>query len=140
MVNFKMLGMHGEEMHFRTNVIKADPDTKFEIKPQFNRNMKKIKELPKRRVAELIVRIESTASEPKPFDMNIKLVAAFDLEEEIWLVEEEKEFAIAATRIMFPYLRSMVANLTTAAMMPPLQLPIIDGGSMFPEDRTEAAN
>lgn len=137
MVKFRIMGMHAEEMHFRLNVIKAEPDTKFEIKPQFNRNLKKIKELPKRRIAELICRIESTNAEPKPFDMTLKLVAVFELEEEIWLVEEEKEFAQASTRIMFPYLRSAVANLTTTAMMPPLQLPVIDGGLMFPEDRGE---
>lgn len=140
MMKFKILGMHAEEMHFRMNVIKADPDTKFEIKPQFNRNLKKIKELPKRRIAELVVRVESTNAEPKPFDLNIKLVAVFELEDEIWLVEEEKEFAAAATRIMFPYLRATVASLTTAAMMPPLQLPVIDGGIMFPEDRPAEAD
>ena len=134
MVNYKILGIHCEEMQFRMNVIKADADTKFEIKPQFNRNMKKMKELPNRRIIELSVKIESRENDLKPFDLSVRAVAAFDLEEEIWLVEEEKEFAIEATRLIFPYLRSSVANLTAAAMIPPLQLPVIDGGKMFPED------
>lgn len=130
--------MHCEEMHFKTNVIKAEPDTKFEIKPQFSRNVRKSKEMPKRRITELSVRIESTNADPKPFDLTVRLVAVFELEEELWLVEDEKVFASESGRIMYPYLRAAIANLSAAAMVPPLQMPIIDGGSMFPEDREKA--
>lgn len=135
MVKFKMLGMHCEDMRFRLNVVKAEPQTKFEIKPEFNRQVKKIKEMPKRRIVELTVKMIGTETDPKPFDLAIRLVANFELEEEIWLAEDEREFVTAATRATFPYLRCAITNLTAAAMINPLMLPPIDGGALFPETK-----
>ena len=73
MIKYKMLGMHCEDMRFRLNVVKAEPQTKFEIKPEFNRQLKKIKELPKRRILELTVkmryglrRMKRSSSLPRP--------------------------------------------------------------------------
>lgn len=140
MVKFKMLGMHCEDMRFRLNVVKAEPQTKFEIKPEFNRQLKKIKELPRRRIIELTVKMISTEAEPKPFDLAIRLVAVFELEDELWLVEDEREFITAATRSTFPYLRSAITNLTAAAMINPLILPPLDGGTLFPEEKLEDNN
>ena len=133
MVKFKMLGMHCEDMRFRLNVVKAEPQTKFEIKPEFNRQVKKIKEMPKRRIVEMTVKMLGTETDPKPFELAIKLIANFELEEEIWLAGDEREFITAATRATFPYLRSAITNLTAAAMINPLILPPIDGGTLFPE-------
>ena len=128
-----MLGMHCEDMRFRLNVVKAEPQTKFEIKPEFNRQVKKIKEMPKRRIVEMTVKMIGTETDPKPFDLAIRLIANFELEEEIWLAEDEREFITAATRATFPYLRSAITGLTAAAMINPLILPPIDGGTLFPE-------
>ena len=125
--------MHCEDMRFRLNVVKAEPQTKFEIKPEFNRQVKKIKEMPKSRIVEMTVKMIGTATDPKPFDLAIRLIANFELEEEIWLAEDEREFITAATRATFPYLRSAITNLTAAAMINPLILPPIDGGTLFPE-------
>ena len=128
-----MLGMHCEDMRFRLNVVQSEPQTKFEIKPEFNRQVKKIKEMPKRRIVEMTVKMIGTETDPKPFDLAIRLIANFELEEEIWLAEDEREFITAATRATFPYLRSAITNLTAAAMINPLILPPIDGGTLFPE-------
>ena len=138
MTKFRILETHCNEMHFRLNLIKSEPNTRFEINPTFNRTVKKIKELPKRRIVELNVRIEGTEKEPKPFDIVIGMSATIDLEEEIWLVEDEKKFVIDATRMLFPYLRSAVTSLTATAMINPLVLPPLDGGSIFPEDKQES--
>ena len=138
MIKFKMLGMHCEDMRFRLNVVKAEQQTKFEIKPEFNRQLKKIKEMPKRRIIELTVKMISTESNPKPFDLAIRLVAVYELEEEIWLTEDENEFVSAATRATFPYLRAAITNLTAAAMINPLILPPLDGGTLFPDEKPEA--
>ncbi|MBQ7227266.1 MAG: protein-export chaperone SecB [Clostridia bacterium] len=138
MIKFKVLGMHCEDMRFRLNVVKAEPQTKFEIKPEFNRQLKKVKELPKRRIIEMTVKMISTEENPKPFDLAIRMVAAFELEEEIWLAEDEKEFVTAATRATFPYLRSAITNLTASAMINPLILPPLDGGTLFPDELPKA--
>lgn len=135
MTKFRILETHCSEMHFRLNIIKSEPNTRFEINPTFNRTVRKIKELPKRRIVDLNVRIESTEKEPKPFDIVVNMSATIDLEEELWLVEDEKKFVIEATRMLFPYLRSTITNLTATAMINPLVLPPLDGGSIFPEDR-----
>lgn len=139
MVKFKLMGMHCEDMRFRLNVLKAEPQTKFEIKPEFNRQLKKIKELPKRRIIELTVKMISTEENPKPFDLAIRLVAVYELEDEIWLVEDERDFITEATRATFPYLRAAITNLTSAAMINPLILPPLDGGTLFPEEKLENA-
>jgi preprotein translocase subunit SecB len=36
--------------------------------------------------------------------------------------------------VLYPYLRSMVTNLTAQALISPLNLPLING-PLFPEDR-----
>ena len=138
MIKFKVLGMHCEDMRFRLNVVKAEPQTKFEIKPEFNRQLKKVKELPKRRIIEMTVKMISTEENPKPFDLAIRMVAAFELEEEIWLAEDEKEFVTAAMRATFPYHRSAITNLTASAMINPLILPPLDGGTLFPDELPKA--
>ena len=135
MTKFKILETHCNEMHFRLNIIKTEPNTRFEINPAFNRTVKKIKELPKRRIIELSLRIESTEKEPKPFDIVLYMSSTIDLEEVLWLVDDEKEFIREATRMLFPYLRQTVTSLTATAMISPLMLPPIDGGTLFPEDR-----
>ena len=81
----------------------------------------------------MTVKMIGTETDPKPFDLAIRLIANFELEEEIWLAEDEREFITAATRATFPYLRISIPNLTAAAMIIPLILPPIDGGTLFPE-------
>ena len=137
MIKFKLLGMHCEDMRFRLNVVKAEPNTKFEIKPEFTKQVKKIKEMPKRRILELTIKIVGTESDPRPFDMAIRLVANYELEEEIWLAEDEKEFELAALRVTFPYLRAAVSGLTSAAMINPFTLPPIDGVALFQKKDSE---
>lgn len=138
MIKYKVLGMHCEDMRFRLNVVKAEPQTKFEIKPEFNRQLKKIKEFPKRRIIEMTVKMIGTETDPKPFDLAIRMVAVFELEEEIWLAEDEKEFVQSATRSAFPYLRSAITNLTATAMINPLILPPLDGATLFHDDQPQA--
>ena len=47
---------------------------------------------------------------------------------------EERSFVIEATKLIYPYLRSAVTNLTASAYIAPLNLPVITG-PIFPEDR-----
>lgn len=138
MVKYKLLGMHCEDMRFRLNVVKAEPQTKFEITPEFNRQIKKSKEMPKRRIIEITVKMVGTEKNPMPFDIGIRMTAMFDLEEEIWLAEDEKEFFDDATRMVFPYLRCALTNLTAAAMINPIVFPPIDGVALFKDKDAKA--
>ncbi len=129
--NFK--GITAEELSFKLNRVKLNPENKLDIKPQFSRQVRKVNGNDVLNFVALSVKIESTENEPKPFDINVTLVGVFDLEEAA-NDAEERDFVIEATRIIYPYLRAAVTNLTASAYIAPLNLPVIMG-PIFPEDR-----
>ena len=126
-----------EEVTYTMNRIKVDKDTKFEIKPQFSRTVRRVQENDKVWFLTLEVKVEATENEPKPFNMKARLVGIFeaeDLENEL----DKQDLVINMTEIVYPYLRAAVSNLTANAFINPLILPVIPAGTMFPEDRGEA--
>ena len=129
-------GVTAEEMSFKMNKIQMQPNTKFEIKPAFARQIQRIKENEKVHIVRLNLKIESTEQSPKPFNMTINLVGFFEAEYEETEAEQRK-FAVEATNSLYPYLRSAATNLTADAFANPLILPVIPGGVLFPEDREE---
>ena len=80
------------------------------------------------------MKVESTEAEPKPFDIHVTLVGTFEVEDVATGSEQEREFVIEGTKLLFPYLRAAVTNLTASAYVAPLNLPVISG-PIFPEDR-----
>ena len=81
----------------------------------------------------LSVKIQSTEAEPKPFDINVTLVGVFEVTD-VKNENEERNFVIEGTKLIYPYLRSAVTSLTANAYIAPLNLPVISR-SIFPEDR-----
>ncbi len=132
MMKYNFKGITAEELSFKLNRVKLDPNAKLELKPQFARQVRKMNNDPKVNLIALSVKIESTEAEPKPFDINVTLVGIFEAEFEN--KEEEREFIIQATSVVYPYLRAAVTNVTTSAAIAPLYLPVISG-PIFPEDR-----
>lgn len=129
-IDFK--GVTAEELSFKLNRIKFKPDDKLDIKPQFSRQVRKVTGNEKVNFIALSVKIESTEAEPKPFDINVTLVGVFEVE--LSNPNEERNFVIEGTKLLYPYLRSTVTNLTAGAYIAPLNLPVITG-PIFPEDR-----
>lgn len=132
-MKFFLRGFTCDELDYRMNKIKIEPNTKIEIKPQFSRELKVANDNPKINIVSLSVRIESSALEPKPFNLYGNINGIFEIEqmEEF----ERRQFIIEATRILYPYLRNMVSQLTAIAFVSPILLPALDGGVLFPEDR-----
>ena len=126
-----------EELNYSINRIKIDPNTKFEIKPQFSRTVRRVQENDKIWFLTLEVKVESTEAEPKPFNVKARLVGIFEAEE-IENDLDRQDLVINMTEIVYPYLRSAVSALTANAFINPLILPVIPAGTMFPEDRGEA--
>ena len=126
-----------EELTYAINRIKIDPNTKFEIKPQFSRTVRRVQENDKIWFLTLEVKVESTEAEPKPFNVKARLVGIFEAEE-IENDLDRQDLVINMTEIVYPYLRSAVSALTANAFINPLILPVIPAGTMFPEDRGEA--
>ena len=126
-----------EELNYTINRIKVDPNTKFEIKPQFSRTVRRVQENDKIWFLTLEVKVESTEAEPKPFNVKARLVGIFEAED-IENDLDRQDLVINMTEIVYPYLRAAVSSITANAFINPLVLPVIPAGTMFPEDRGEA--
>ena len=124
-IDFK--GITAEELSFKLNRVKLNPEDKLDIKPQFSRQVRKVNGNDKLNFIALSVKIESTDAEPKPFDIFATLVGVFEVED-VKNEQEERSFVIEGTKIVYPYLRS------ASAFIAPLNLPVISG-PIFPEDR-----
>ena len=131
-INFR--GVGAEELSFKMNRVRLEPNARLDIKPQFSRQVRKVKDNEKLNFIALSLKVESTEAEPKPFNINVTLVGTIDAADAPAGSEQEREFVIEATKMLFPYLRAAVTNLTASAYVAPLNLPVING-PIFPEDR-----
>ncbi len=133
-MKYNFRSINAEELSFKHNRVKLEPNTRLDIKPQFSRQVRKVNGNDKIIFVALSLKVESTESDPKPFDVNVTLVGTFEVEDIVAGSDEERDFIIEATKILFPYLRASVTNLTASAYVSPLNLPVING-PIFPEDR-----
>ena len=136
-MKYALRGITAEELSYTINRIKMDKDTKFEIKPQFSRTVRRVQENDKLWFLTLEVKVESTEEAPKPFNLKVRLVGVFEAED----IQDEldsRDLVINMTEIVYPYLRAAVSSLTANAFINPMMLPVIPAGTMFPEDRGEA--
>lgn len=134
MIEYSLKALTADELSFKVNPIKATPDTKFEIKPMFTRQIRQANENNKVNIVILECKIESTEESPKPFNLKARFVGVFEVNN-MTTDEDKRTFAINATETMFPYLRAAVTNLTADALINPLTLPVVPGSTLFPEDR-----
>ncbi len=65
-MKFDFKGITAEELSFKLNRIKLNPEDKLDIKPQFSRQVRKVNGNDKLNFIALSVKIESTEAEPKP--------------------------------------------------------------------------
>ena len=138
-MKYALRGITAEELSYTINRIKVEPNTKFEIKPQFSRTVRKVQENDKLWFVALEVKIESTETEPKPFNLKARLVGVFEAED-IQDEMDKHDLVINMTEIVYPYLRAAVSSLTANAFVNPVMLPVIPAGTMFPEDREAIQN
>ena len=130
-VPIELKAMRADELMFRFNGGRAQ-EGKLELKPSFSRKVRRADGENGVFLVTLSVKFESTPEEPKPFELSAALTGVFSA---ATAGDEQMRAAVAAaTAVMFPYLRAAVTNLTSAAMAPPLVLPVV-GGPLFPEDR-----
>ena len=132
-MKFEFKGITAEELSFKLNRVKLNPEEKLDIKPQFSRQVRNVTGNEMLNFIALYVKIQSTEAEPKPFDINVTLVGVFEVTD-VKNENEERNFVIEGTKLIYPYLRSAVTSLTANAYIAPLNLPVISG-SIFPEDR-----
>lgn len=133
-MKINLRGVGAEELSFKMNRVRLEPNARLDIKPQFSRQVRKVKDNDKLNFIALSLKVESTEAEPKPFDIHVTLVGTFEVEDVAAGSDQEREFVIEGTKLLFPYLRAAVTNLTASAYVAPLNLPVISG-PIFPEDR-----
>ena len=132
-MKYDFKGITCEQLSFKLNRVKLEPNQRLDIKPQFSRQVRKANENNKLMFINLKVAVLSTEAEPKPFDIEVSIVGIYELAETP-NAQQERDFVIEATGMLYPYLRAMVTNLTAQAYILPLNLPVING-PIFPEDR-----
>lgn len=93
--------------------------TKFNIKPKFEckvgRNEKTL-------FINYSVKVNEDLSSPVPFDLHAEMFATFNLKNEV----DQQAIATEVMEILFPYLRSAVANVMFNCNVPPYFLPLIE--------------
>lgn len=134
-IDFK--GVTAEELSFKLNRVRINPDGRLDIKPQFSRQVRKVNNNEKLNFVALSVKVESTEQDPKPFNLLVTVVGIFEVED-MKNESEERGFVVEATKMIYPYLRATVTTLTANAFVAPLNLPVISG-PLFPEDRDRFA-
>lgn len=100
------------------------PVGEFKLNPQIQKKIGKANSPENTYVVEVRVEILNTPENPFPIDLVASLSGIFNIEGDN--EEEINNFLqIQGFQIVFPYLRSLVANMTANAMMPPIFLPIV---------------
>ena len=133
MMKYDFKGISCEQLSFKLNRVRLEPNQRLDIKPQFSRQVRKSNENPKMMFVNLKVAVLTNENEPKPFDIEVSIVGIYELAE-VANPQQERDFVIEATSMLYPYLRSMVTNLTAQAYIQPLNMPVLNG-PIFPEDR-----
>ena len=77
-MKYALRGITAEELSYTINRVKMEKNTKFEIKPQFSRTIRRVQENDKLYFVSLEVKVESTETEPKPFNLKARLVGIFE--------------------------------------------------------------
>ena len=138
-MKYALRGITAEEITYNMNRVQMAPNQRFEIKPQFTRGVKKVKENDKLYFLTLEVKIESTEENVTPFNLKCRLVGAFEAEE-IENREDEQLLVLSMTEIVYPYLRSTVAALTANAFIQPITLSVVPITAIFPEQPAPSEN
>lgn len=100
------------------------PIGNFKLNPQISRSIGKVNGSDKDYVVEVQVEIRNTPEAPFPIDLKASISGVFNIEG-----DDEKEInnflQTQGFQMVFPYLRAVVTNITTSAMMPAIVLPIV---------------
>ena len=96
----------------------------FKLNPQIQRRIGKASNSENSYILEVRVDIQNTQANPFPIDLAASLSGLFNIEGDN--IDEINNFLqLQGFQMVFPHLRSLVANMTANAMMPPIFLPIV---------------
>lgn len=120
-----------QQLSIKTNNIKPG---NFKLNPSITRRTGKIRD--KVFFTSLTLAIKNTEEHPFPVDVFVDFRGIFEFSEYDTELDVQDFLKLEAVKIMFPYLRSIVSNLSTTAMLPPIILPVTDVTKLF-KDQTD---
>ncbi len=129
MYKLKKSAFKTEKLEIISNNIKPG---NFKLLPKITRKTGKIND--KVFFTTLVLDLKSSPENPFPVNMYIDFRGIFEFESYDTEKDVDEFLKKEAVRIMFPYLRTIVTNLTTAGMFPPIILPIVDIDRIFPDN------
>jgi preprotein translocase subunit SecB len=125
-----------DSYYFKKNVV--TPQKSYEIAPNVQReigleNLDKCIDDSRKAFVRFKVTVTSTDEKPTPFDLEAVVTGFFTMNKDANEKEANTFLKVNASRMVFPYLRSLVSSLTASAMIPSLQLPL----AFFDEETEE---
>lgn len=126
-VNFQIIT---EEISIINNYL---ADGEFSVCPEIKREYGTIDGENNLYFTRLILKLVNKEEAAFPIDLKIVLMGQFSMEK-VDTSDINNFLKYQAVQILFPYMRTMVSNITSSAMMTPIVLPIIDVLKLFPED------
>ncbi len=100
------------------------PAGNFNLKPVIQRKVGKLDNYENGYAIELIVKIENTKDTAFPINLDASITGIFLFDK--GTEEERIEYMnYEGVRVVFPYLRTLVANVTASSLMPSVMLPLI---------------
>lgn len=131
---------HIQKTSFQTDALEIKNNhlsgKNFKLQPKITRKTGKIKD--NIYFTGLTLQVKSSDQNPFPIDVFIDFKGIFQFSPEDNKDDILNFLKTEAVQIMFPYLRSILTNLTTTAMLPPIILPIINVSKLFPDNRETA--
>ena len=120
-----------EVNNFKFELTQYDDDTKeFKIMPEFTKSVRDCGD--DKYKVQLIFSLNATDENPLPFNMEVAMTGGFTIVMDSENDELKETLLHENTvAIMFPFLRTLIATLTTAANIQPLILPIISLANTF---------
>lgn len=100
-------------------------DGQFHVKPYITKKTGKIVNKDNQYGLEMQVVFKDEPENKFPIDLKVRITGIFEIEG--GSIEEINDFLnLQGVQMVFPYLRTMVSNVTASALMPPIMLPIIN--------------
>ncbi len=130
----RFMGYKVQSLRYRKKEGIVDSDVKIELHPSFSRHIFKISE------NQYDLELSIVMDQPDlPFDAEVTIVGSFQLSNSL---NTDKAMKQNATAILYPYVRSTLAMLTTLAAIPPINIPTINLARMFEQEqqKEEALN
>lgn len=110
------------------------PVGQFTADPKIHRTINKIDDV--KTAVTYALELKSTDEHPFPADIFVSLTGVFDISK---LDDSQVDdfIKVQTCQILFPQIRTIVSSLTSAALMPPLLLPIVDARKLFSNEQKD---